>query len=65
MTMRKLTVAVALLLGATSIVLAQSQQNCAPGAPIHGDCYGQPYSGSAGSKCICPHYGAYHRRGWW
>jgi hypothetical protein len=60
----KILVAIVLLLGATSITLAQSQENCAPGAPIHGDCFGQPFSGSAQSRCICPHYGGYYRYGW-
>jgi hypothetical protein len=63
---KKFIVAVALLLGATSIALAQAQQNCALGAPVHGNCYGQPYSGSAQSRCICPHYyRGYYRHGFW
>jgi hypothetical protein len=64
MTMKKLAVAVALLLSATAMAMAQSQDNCAPGAPVHGDCFGQPYSGSVQSRCICPHYGGYYRRRW-
>lgn len=50
---RKLIVALALLLGVTSAALAQNQQNCGPAGPAQGDCYGQPYSGTAGAKCIC------------
>jgi hypothetical protein len=64
MTLKKLAVAAALLLSATSIVLAQSQQNCAPGAPMRGDCFGQPYGGSAGSRCVCPHYGGGYDHRW-
>jgi hypothetical protein len=62
MSLKKWAVAAALLLSATSIALAQSQQNCAPGAPVHGDCFGQPYSGSVQARCSCPHYGGYYRR---
>jgi len=65
MTAKKLAIALALILSATSFALAQSQQNCAPGAPIRGDCYGQPYSGSAEAKCICPHYRGHYRHPWW
>ncbi len=65
MTVKKLAVAAALLLSVTSIALAQSQQNCAPGAPVRGDCFGQPYSGSAELRCVCPHYGGGYYRRWW
>jgi hypothetical protein len=56
MVAKKLICALAFLLGATAITLAQSQQNCGPGGPAQGDCYGQPYSGAAAAKCVCQHW---------
>lgn len=51
MSTKKLIVALALLLSATSATLAQSQPNYGPNGPAKGNCYGQPYSGAAGAKC--------------
>jgi hypothetical protein len=65
MTMKRLAVAVALLLSATTIALAQAQPNCAPGAPVRGDCYGQPYSGTVEGRCVCPHFGHYRHHHHW
>jgi hypothetical protein len=59
MTPKRLLVAAALLLSATTLVMAQAQPNC-PGGAARGDCYGQPYSGAAGARCRCAHFGAYH-----
>ena len=49
--MTKLMLALALLVGATSMTLAQSQRNYGPGVPAKADCYGAPYSGSVASRC--------------
>jgi hypothetical protein len=43
--MTKIILALALLLGATSVALAQSQPNYGPNGPARADCYGSPYSG--------------------
>jgi hypothetical protein len=59
MTAKKIVVAVALLLSATSITWAQSQRNFGPNGPSRSDCYGEPYSGAAGSRC--PGGGGYWR----
>jgi hypothetical protein len=48
---KKLIVALALLLSASSMTLAQSQRNYGPNGPAKGDCYGSPYSGAAASRC--------------
>jgi hypothetical protein len=60
MTAKKIIVALALLLGATSITwsqtCAQSQRNCGPSRPAQGNCFGQPYSGSAAARCTCGHW---------
>ncbi len=53
MTAKKFIVALALLFGATSIGLAQSQPNCGPNRPAQGNCFGQPYSGSVAARCTC------------
>jgi hypothetical protein len=63
--MNKILIAAAILLSATSMTLAQSQRNCGPAGPARGDCYGQPYSGSAQAKCACGHYHGYYHRRWW
>jgi hypothetical protein len=47
----KLVVALVLLLGATSISLAQSQRNFGPNGPSRFNCYGEPYSGTIASRC--------------
>jgi hypothetical protein len=60
MTATKLIVALALLLSATSISLAQSQRNFGPNGPSRFDCFGEPYSGSVASHC--PGEGGY---GYW
>jgi hypothetical protein len=52
MAAKKLIVALTLLLSATTITLAQSQRNYGPNGPAKGDCYGAPYSGAAGAKCV-------------
>ncbi len=59
----KLVVALALLLGATSITWAQSQRNFGPNGPSRSDCYGEPYSGSVASRC--PGEGGYYRYRYW
>jgi hypothetical protein len=51
MTAAKIVMALALLVSATSIGLAQSQRNYGPNGPSKADCYGEPYSGAAGAKC--------------
>jgi hypothetical protein len=48
---------VALLLSATSITWAQSQRNFGPNGPSRSNCYGEPYSGAAASRC--PGQGGY------
>jgi len=50
MTAKKLIVALALLVSATSATLAQSQRNYGPNAPEHSDSYGEPYSGTAAAS---------------
>jgi hypothetical protein len=57
MTTKKLIVALALLLSATSMTLAQSQRNYGPNGPARGDCFGAPYSGAAASRCPGGHHG--------
>jgi hypothetical protein len=59
MTARKLIVALALLLSATSLSFAQSQRNYGPNGPSKFNCFGEPYSGSAASRC--PGSGGYAR----
>lgn len=54
----KLVVALALLLGATSITFAQSQRNFGPNGPSRFNCYGEPFSGTVASHC--PGAGGYH-----
>jgi hypothetical protein len=51
MTAKTILVALAFLLSATSFTLAQSQPNRGPNGPAKSDCFGAPYSGSAGQKC--------------
>lgn len=50
LTATTLIVAVALLLSATSVVLAQSQRNYGPNGPATGDTFGEPYSGTAAAR---------------
>jgi len=50
MTAKKLIVAVALLVSATTATLAQSQRNYGPNGPGGSDTFGEPYSGSAAAK---------------
>lgn len=57
MTAKKLVVAVALLLSATSMTWAQSQRNFGPNGPSRSNCYGEPYSGAVASRC--PGQGGY------
>ena len=49
--MKKFALALALLLSATSITLAQSQRNYGPNGPAKGDCFGAPYSGTIAARC--------------
>ena len=51
MTATKLIVALALLLSATSIALAQSQRNYGPNGPSNYGCYGSFYTGTVASSC--------------
>jgi hypothetical protein len=51
MTAKRLIVALALLLSATSITLAQSQRNYGPNGPSRYNCFGEPYSGTVASRC--------------
>ena len=62
MTGLKIIVALALLFGATSISLAQSQRNYGPNGPSRFDCFGEPFSGAAGSRC--PGSNGYYRHHW-
>jgi hypothetical protein len=62
MTGMKIIVALALLFGATSISLAQSQRNYGPNGPSKFGCYGEPFSGSAGSRC--PGSNGYYGHHW-
>jgi hypothetical protein len=57
--MTKIIMALALLLSATSITLAQSQPNYGPNGPSRGDCYGAPYSGTVAARCNGHHYRRY------
>jgi hypothetical protein len=52
---KKLALALALLLSATSVTLAQSQRNYGPNGPSKGNCYGSPYSGTIASRCPGEH----------
>ena len=51
MTAKRLIVALALLLSATSMTFAQSQRNYGPNGPARSNCYGEPYSGAVASRC--------------
>jgi hypothetical protein len=62
MSATKIIVALALLIGATSIAAAQSQRNFGPNGPSRSDCYGEPYSGAVASRCSGG--GAYGYRHW-
>jgi hypothetical protein len=44
---KTLIAASAILIGVTSVTLAQSQRNYGPNGPATGDSFGEPYSGSA------------------
>jgi hypothetical protein len=50
MTAKKLVVALALLVSATTATLAQAQRNYGPNGPGGSDTYGEPYSGSAAAR---------------
>jgi hypothetical protein len=58
MTGKTIIVALALLLSATSITLAQSQRNYGANGPSRYNCYGEPYSGTVASRC--PGQGGYY-----
>ena len=60
MTAKKIVVALALLLSATSLTWAQSQRNFGPNGPSRSDCYGGPYSGGS-VAARCPGEGGYAR----
>jgi hypothetical protein len=47
---KKLVVALAILIGATSISMAQTVQNKGAARNHGGDSYGEPYSGSAAAR---------------
>ena len=59
MTVTGIIVALVLLVGATSLASAQSQRNFGPNGPSRSNCYGEPYSGAAASRC--PGEGGYWR----
>jgi len=51
MTGKTITLALALLVGATAIAAAQSQRNYGPNGPSSYGCYGSSYTGTAASSC--------------
>jgi hypothetical protein len=61
MSATKIIVALALLIGTTSIAAAQSQRNFGPNGPSRSNCYGEPYSGTVASHC--PGQGGYWHHG--
>jgi hypothetical protein len=61
MSATKIIVALALLIGTTSIAAAQSQRNFGPKGPSRSNCYGEPYSGTVASHC--PGQGGYWHHG--
>jgi hypothetical protein len=50
MTGKKFAIALAIVIGATSISMAQTVQNKGAARNHGGDSYGQPYSGSAAAR---------------
>jgi hypothetical protein len=62
MSATKIIVALALLIGTTSIAAAQSQRNFGPNGPSRSDCYGEPYSGAVASHCPGEHGYWHHAR---
>jgi len=48
---KTITVALALLAGASSAALAQSQRNFGSNGPSSYGCYGEAYTGTAASNC--------------
>jgi hypothetical protein len=58
--MKTLIAAALLLIGATSMALAQSQPNFGPNGPSRSDCFGEPYSGAAASRCTGHHAWHHH-----
>jgi hypothetical protein len=58
--MMKATIAAVLLMGATSIAMAQSQPNFGPNGPSRSDCFGEPYSGSVAGRCGGHHNWHHH-----
>jgi hypothetical protein len=59
--MKALVLAFALLLGATTVLFAQSLPNYGPNAPATGDGFGKPYSGAKPLRSGAHAY-AYQRR---
>lgn len=57
--MKATLAALVLLVGATSIALAQSQPNFGPNGPSRSDCFGEPYSGAVASR-RGGHHGWHH-----
>ena len=51
MTGKTMTVALALVLGATASAYAQSQRNYGPDGPSAYGCFGQAYTGTVASRC--------------
>jgi hypothetical protein len=60
---KTLIVALALIVSATSLALAQSQRNFGPNGPSRFDCFGEPYSGTVASRC--PGEGGYSYGRYW
>jgi len=67
-TMKAFLLASAVLLGATTISLAQSLPNYGPNAPARGDSFGKPYSGVKplrnGSRAYAYQRRSHHHRYW-
>jgi hypothetical protein len=51
MTGKTITIALALLVGATATAPAQSQRNYGPSGPSAYGCYGQAFTGTVASRC--------------
>jgi hypothetical protein len=58
--MKTTIAALLLLIGATSIAMAQSQPNFGPNGPGRSDCFGEPYSGAVASRCAGAHAWHHH-----
>lgn len=58
--MKTTIAALALLIGATTMAMAQSQPNFGPNGPSRSNCFGEPYSGAMASRCGSHHYGHHY-----